>query len=299
MSLLTASVTHCSRSALGLLPTLMALQAAEGPGMPRGMDSEGNSRIHSIFNPVPPDQMRPMVLDRPDKTESPYTVDAGHVQVEMDLFTYSWDRSSEQTGGTRPTELSVAPMNWKIGLVNHVDFQCILRPYQRIRSQVPADNVSGTGDITGRLKINCWGDDGGRTALAVMPFLTAPTGAGTEPPRRPSGGIIVPFAMEFPGQWTLGLMTETDLGRSPEEGGLGASFIHTATLGHPLAGPVSGYLEFFSEVPTNSGSGWVGTVDVGITWSVNESWILDVGFNFGVTPDAPDFNPFLGISHRF
>ncbi|MFO1457933.1 MAG: transporter [Verrucomicrobiota bacterium] len=299
MSLLPTAVTQCSRSALGLLPTLMALQAAEGPGMPAGTLSEGASPVYSVFNPVPPDQMRPMVLDRPDKTESPYTVDAGHVQVEMDLVTYAWDRRSGSSGGSRPTELALAPMNWKVGLVNHIDLQCILRPYFRVRGTDPGDPVSGTGDLTGRLKVNVWGNDGGATALAVMPFVTAPSGAGNESPRRPSGGIIVPFAVELPSAWTLGLMTELDLGESPEEGGLGASFIHTATIGHPIAGPVSGYLEFFSEVADSSGLGWVGTVDAGFTWAVHDNWIVDVGFNFGVTPEAPDFNPFLGVSHRF
>jgi hypothetical protein len=277
----------------------MALQAAEGPDMPAGTGPEGGSRIYSIFNPVPPDQMRPMVLDRPDKTESPYTVDAGHVQVEMDLVTYAWDRGSGPNGGSRPTELAVAPMNWKVGLVNHIDLQCLIRPYFRVRGPASGDNISGTGDLTGRLKVNVWGDDGGPTALAVMPFVTAPSGAGNESPRRTSGGIIVPFAVEFPSEWSLGLMTECDLERSPEEGGMGASFVHTATIGHPIAGPVSGYLEFFSEVATGSGSGWAGTVDAGLTWAINDSWILDLGFNFGVTPEAPDFNPFLGISHRF
>lgn len=77
MPLLPAAVTQSSRSAFGLLPTLTALQAAEGPELPPGTGSEGRSRICSIFNPVPPDQMRPMPPDRPDKTESPDTVDAG------------------------------------------------------------------------------------------------------------------------------------------------------------------------------------------------------------------------------
>ncbi|MBL9175319.1 MAG: transporter [Verrucomicrobiales bacterium] len=295
----STSITQCSRSAVGLLPALAALQAADGPNFPQGVGTDAGTRIHSVFNPVPPDQMRPMTLDRPDKTESPYTVDAGHVQVEMDLMTYAWDRGTPQSGGTRPTELWVAPMNWKIGVVNHVDLQCILRPYQRLRGPSPGDTVSGAGDVTGRLKINCWGDFGGPTALAVMPFITVPSGAGTESPRRPAGGIIVPFALELPGAWSLGLMTEADLGNSNDGTGVAAVFVHTATVGHVIAGPVSGYLEFFSAVGPGLDSPWVGTVDVGVTWAINDNWILDLGFNIGVTAEAPDYNPFLGISHRF
>ncbi len=39
-----------------------------------------------LFDPIPSSQMRSLSTDRPDKTESPYSVAAGHVQVETDLI---------------------------------------------------------------------------------------------------------------------------------------------------------------------------------------------------------------------
>jgi hypothetical protein len=36
--------------------------------------------------------LRELSTDRPDKTERPFTVDAGHFQLEMDLFSYACDR---------------------------------------------------------------------------------------------------------------------------------------------------------------------------------------------------------------
>jgi hypothetical protein len=41
---------------------------------------------YTIFNPTPRDQMRGLNTDRPDVTESPVTVDAGHFQ--LDAATY-------------------------------------------------------------------------------------------------------------------------------------------------------------------------------------------------------------------
>ena len=67
-----------------------------------------------------------------------------------------------------------------------------------------------------------------------------------------------------------------------------------ATIGHPIAGPVSGYLEFFQRGGRQFRFGMVGTVDAGFTWAVHDNWI-DVGFNFGVTPGGTSFNPFLGV----
>ncbi|MEO8821382.1 MAG: hypothetical protein ABI267_05890 [Ginsengibacter sp.] len=39
---------------------------------------------YTIFNPTPKKLMRDFETDRPDVTESAYTVDAGHFQLETD-----------------------------------------------------------------------------------------------------------------------------------------------------------------------------------------------------------------------
>lgn len=48
---------------------------------------------YSLLNPTPRELMREMSTDRPDATESPYTVDAGHFQAELSFFDFS--RSDE------------------------------------------------------------------------------------------------------------------------------------------------------------------------------------------------------------
>src|SRR5687768_7839887 len=75
---------------------------------------------YHLFNSTPREQMREMSTDRPDKTESPYTVDAGHFQIEMDLFSYSYDRYNSARRDVRAESLSIAPMNLKAGLCNNV-----------------------------------------------------------------------------------------------------------------------------------------------------------------------------------
>ena len=82
--------------------------------------------------------MREMSTDRPDKTESPYTVDAGHFQVEMDVLAYSYDRNNGLPGDTRVESLSIAPMNLKVGLCNRADFQVFVETYNSVRTHVRA-----------------------------------------------------------------------------------------------------------------------------------------------------------------
>lgn len=57
----------------------------------RGHSSSGavDKRQFTLFNPTPDKLMREMSTDRPDTTESPYTVDAGHFQFELDLAEYA------------------------------------------------------------------------------------------------------------------------------------------------------------------------------------------------------------------
>src|SRR3954463_15677745 len=85
-----------------------------------------NKSAFTLFNPTPRDQMREMSTDRPDTTESPYTVDAGHFQLEMSFAEYTYNHDD----GVRTHALDVTPMNFKIGLLNNVDLQIVFTPYE-------------------------------------------------------------------------------------------------------------------------------------------------------------------------
>lgn len=292
------------RAFLRLVPALLALETMGGAsdevptaGPPPNKDS------YSLFHPVPRNLMRPMILDRPDKTESPYTVDAGHFQMEMDLINYGWDRENGDGGDITAAGFSAGAMNWKAGLVNHVDLQVVIQPFNRLRVDDPATGPSvvrsGVGEVLNRLKINLWGDDGGSTAMAVMPYVTWPTAGSDLGAAEIEGGIVIPFAVELPAGWGLGMMTQVEVRPETAGEGIESSFINTVTVGHHLIGPLAGYAEFFSEVRTDSGSLWIGTVDLGFTWTLSDDWILDAGINIGVTRSAPDLNPFAGLSCRF
>src|SRR5437660_12800023 len=98
--------------------------AGAGESSPASSPDETTSNdksSYTIFNPVPGELMRELTPDRPDKTESPYTVDAGHFQLEMDFANFTLDESD----GVRTRAWNVAPFNVKIGLLNNVDLHFI------------------------------------------------------------------------------------------------------------------------------------------------------------------------------
>src|SRR3954466_16203926 len=139
-----------------------SLRASEDGGP--GSDKAG----YTLFNPTPRAQMREMSTDRPDVTESPKTVDAGHVQVELSFGDYVRDEED----GVKSETSTVLPFNVKLGLTNNIDVQLVVEPYvhQRIRSDAARETDDGFGSTQLRLKVNLWGNDEGATALAIMPF---------------------------------------------------------------------------------------------------------------------------------
>ena len=76
---------------------------------------------YNLFNPTPSDMMRELSPDRPDKTESPYTVDAGHFQMEMSFAEFTRNHSDS----IRTDTWNVAPVNFKAGLFNNVDLEFV------------------------------------------------------------------------------------------------------------------------------------------------------------------------------
>ena len=247
--------------------------------------------------------MRELSADRPDKTESPHTVDAGHFQLEMDLVSYVSDHYRRGGENTRSEAWSAAPMNLKLGLLNDTDFQLMLEPYSEVREHDRANGTSehhsGFGDLTFRLKKNLWGNDRGATALALMPFLKLPTNEDHLGNHSVEGGLIIPFGLELPYGWELGTTTAAAGVRNQDDSGYQAAFAQSVTLGHDLTQRLAGYAEFFAEIGTDNGSDWVGTVDLGLTYSVTSDLQLDAGVNVGVTEAADDVNPFVGLTWRY
>ena len=119
---------------------------------------------YSFINPTPDALLREMSTDRPDSTESPFTVDAGRVQIEMDMVNFTHDRS----GGDRTREWGLAPFNLRLGLRHNFEVGVFVAPFIHVTEEPaggPKTTMRGIGDTTLRAKFNFWGNDDGPTAL--------------------------------------------------------------------------------------------------------------------------------------
>lgn len=245
--------------------------------------------------------MREMSTDRPDTTESAYSVDAGHFQIELSFVDFSYDGADE--GEATARTIAVAPMLLKAGLTNNIDLQLGLDPYTRDRSTGATANertgVEGFGDMLIRLKVNLWGNDGGRTALAVMPFITLPTASNGLGSEGFEGGLIVPLAIALAHELSLGLMAEIDFNRNGADDGYVVDFVHTATISRKLFGDLSAYIEYAGFADLSSEVDYRGYCNAGLTYGLTADTQLDAGLRAGLTEAADDFGVFAGISLRF
>ena len=131
-------------------------QNSSGVAKPLG-EGPPDKSIYDLFHPTPRELMREMSTDRPDQTESPYTVDAGHFQVEIDLVSALFDRDRSGGSDKRTTGWATA-VNVKAGLLNSVDIQFVFDPFVHVQSDDLVantnDTASGLADFQTRLKIN-------------------------------------------------------------------------------------------------------------------------------------------------
>ncbi len=291
-----------SRRGFALI-TICLLKVIIAQAAPPGVDSEPPDKSrYTLLNPTPPAFMRELAADRPDKTDCPFTVDAGHFQVEMDFVNMTYNRPNSTRGNVKFTGFEVAPMNLKAGLLSNLDFQLVFTPYHGERTEDRAagttERKSGFDGITPRLKVNLIGNDRGPFALALLPYVKVPLSQGGISNGAVEGGLGIPYAFDLP-KWELGLQHTIRFNRDEIGNGRHLEIDNSVSVGHPLIGKLSGFAEFFSRVSTERGAGWVGTVDTWVTYQVSQSLRLDGGIYIGVTPAADDWHPFLGMTWRF
>lgn len=259
-----------------------------------------NKSDYNLFNPTPDSLLRDLDTDRPDKTNSPRTLDAGHVQIETGLLDYSHDAHSPDGAHTR--NWTIADTALRIGLTNWAEIQFDIPFYQSVRASDAltgeTGHMSGIGDLSIFFLANIWGNDKNKTAGGIEFFVKTPTASHGLGNGKVEGGAMILLGAKLPGDFDLGFNTGAGISAN-DDGGYHADIINSISISHPIVGPLSAYVEFYSSVPTRQSTDWDGTVDAGLICQIGKNLQLDAGINVGVTRAADDLETFLGVSYRF
>jgi hypothetical protein len=278
-----------------LIPALLSAAGAASAAEPA---AAGRGAGHSLADPTPREQMRELASDRPTVTQTPYTVDAGHYQVEIEAL--SWGRDQV---GRRTTTTTSAAATVKAGLTDAIDVEAIIAPFINRRAHDGSigldDSVTGVGDFTARLKWNLWGDNGGQTACALMPFITLPTHSKKlDPDREVTGGLVAPLAADLGDGWRLGLMLELDAVRNAQNDGFVAQWVQSLMVAHAIVGDLRGFAEMVNITNAERQTPGQTYLGAGATFAFTPDVQFDAGANLGLTSASEDVRLFIGIDVR-
>ncbi len=246
--------------------------------------------------------LRPLCTDRPTKSTAPCTVDAGHVQIESDLFNFTDDHSG---GGDVKTYLFTNP-TIKYGLTANLDAEINMVPFAVVTSRGPATGVtsrtSGVGDLFVRLKWNLLGNAGGNVGLALSPYVKLPTASRGIGNGGAEAGLIAPVNINLLANWSVTIDPEIDLLKNT-----GDDRRHVNTSGLiSLSRGVSKTLTLSAELWADQNFDPQGeqtqvSADLGAAFIPAKAPNLqfDGGVNFGLNHNTPGTQVYIGVSRRF
>jgi hypothetical protein len=251
---------------------------------------------YSLFHPVPKERMREMETDRPGITESPFTVDAGHFQYETDLINLEKESSDTKKQKT----LLLNHFNLKMGLTGGLSLQLGLESFG---SQKETDlatgektTTTGIGNMNVRVKQNLLGNDGGKFAIAIMPYLNIPT-AKYESGSRVEAGLILPMQLELPSDWKLSMQLEGDRLKDTEGDALHTEFLQAVTISHEIIKDLDGMGETYYTYNFKDHS-WANYLNGALQYGLGKNFKVDAGLSYGIQHDA-EKTYYLGMAVRF
>jgi hypothetical protein len=292
-------VARIRRAAASVIVLLGALGEAKGD---EGETEDADKSQYTLFNPTPDRLMRHFSTDRPHTTDNPFTIDAGHVQIETNLLGYELSRPDLE--GTITEAFDVATTNIRIGLTNSAEIDFFPQPFGIISTR-PLDpsaafRSSGVGGLVIRAKVNLWGNDTfgepGSTALGLLPIVSLPTDrTNAVSPTYVEGRLMVPFSVQLSDKLTFETFPGVLYLRDSAAATHHAEFLTTANFEYEWTETFG----TFYEVVYQFGRDDIVLLDTGFTYLLNKNVQLDAAVNFGVTRAAPRIIPFIGITMRF
>jgi hypothetical protein len=239
------------------------------------------SQTYHLFKPIPKENMREFALDRPDVTESPQTVDAGHFQFEGDVVKWT-----KETPGNSPRTINLWNGLYKMGLAKNWDIHLGYELFNIDQDSEGKKVADGAGAFTVRLKRNFWGNEGDtKTALGAIPYVTFVDD-------EVQYGIGFPFSSSINDNLGWGAQPQVDFVPNGA-GGHDLSFFQTVVLGGTLVGAFDFYVEGLAVFATNNQF----LANGGIIYNATANMKFDVATNIGLNKYAPT-KVYMGFSFR-
>jgi len=227
-------------------------------------------------------ETEPIQTDRPDQTESPAIVPKGMFQVETG---FSFQKNDEYSKtNTLPSTL------WKYGVNENFELRLIT---EFVSEKFGSETNSGLSPILIGCKIKIAEEKGFWPKTSFIGHISLPNAASTDfktDYHAPEFRFVMQHTLSKRMSFSYNLGAEWD-GFTAEP-----TFIYTVTTGLSITDKLGAYAEFFGFAPQHDTANH--NFDGGITYLINNNFMVDLSSGIGVTENAPEHYIAVGFSFR-
>lgn len=262
---------------------------------------------YTLFDPTPDSMLRDLSTDRPGVASSPFTVDAGHIQVETGVWSYSWDHWSPDASLTRSR--SLFSTNVKLGLTDWADLDMIIPVSNSIVTRTPIGpgqlsrtSAQGFGDVQIGAKVNFFGNDNGeKQGFGLLGYVKVPTAASGLGNNMAEFTLVAPYSFDLPLGFSMTVQSGVGLLRNGQKQGYHGDYQLAAEVSHSLFGisTLSGQFGITLDREGDHNSTEQDGVGPALQWLIRPWLQLDGGVTIGIARAATDWTPYAGLSFRY
>jgi hypothetical protein len=242
--------------------------------------------------------VRDFCPDRPGLGTPACTLEQGRLAAELGLIDWTLDRPD----GNRTDTIAAGDLLVRYGVSDRLEVQLGWTAFGHVRDRFIGlvEKSAGPGDVLVAVRRNLRNPDGSGFAVALMPFVTLPTGGSTLGVGDWGAGLLLPISSELAAGFQLGFTGSIEA--AVDEDGDGRHLAYGGVMG--LDVPVGNNLSATFELSAQRDEDVSGTKaellgGLSAAWSPGSSLQLDVGANIGMNRDAPDVQLYLGVARPF
>ena len=227
-------------------------------------------------------QISPIITDRPDQTESPFTVPAKHFQAETGfIFEHANDH---ERSFVYPTIL------FKYGLTDNFELRLVTNVTS---TRTEGETVSGLNPVEVGFKVNLLKEKGIIPTTSFIGHLSIPAFA-TDKLKATYYAPSFRFTMQhtLASKLSLGYNLGVEFDGETAE----PEFIYTLTTDYIITDKLSTYIELYGFAPQKSKADH--RFDGGFAFLLQNNILVDLSGGFGITQNAPDYYIAAGFSFR-
>ena len=233
-------------------------------------------------------QSDPIDTDRPDQTESAFTVPKNWLQMEAGFGFQKNNKSSK--------EISIPTLLTKYGISHKIELRLITTLISNADISQPSgiEYKTGLEPVEIGAKISLWEEKKWIPKTSLIFHFAIPAFASKA---NKINSIVPNFRFSLQNSIAKNITVGYNIGAEWDGENTGPTYIYTLSPGFNFAKRWYAYIEAFGGIKKHEPSQH--NIDGGLAYYISKNYKIDISSGFGITKAAPDWYVALGFSARF